>query len=256
MKLFWSKLAFPALYLAFGLAVFGVAYSVMGETPSENLPQAPADQTKADDPVSIPAQTPLQFSEEIQEEVKNMPEFHKVIDSQDANLVLAELMKGADPNTTNRYGYSALHWALIGAGYTTKTFGIVQVLLDFGANPNQVNNKGFTPLHYAGQFRADAATMGLLLKYGGDPNIKNNQGVTPYEMALLFGADDAVDAIERQVGTGGRPANYEEMQKMGTYLRSLEAAMTEKALQLKRPLTEAEKDATIDQVQKSFSSIN
>ncbi len=59
-------------------------------------------------------------------------------------LVRAYLAKGTDPNSTDRHGGTALHWA-VAAGKEEA----LRMILDAGADPNLADGKGVTPLKLA-----------------------------------------------------------------------------------------------------------
>ncbi|HVX01302.1 MAG TPA: ankyrin repeat domain-containing protein, partial [Candidatus Babeliaceae bacterium] len=56
------------------------------------------------------------------------------------------LLKGANPNSYDKTGRSALHHAV------NKSPDIVELLLHHGANPNAQDKKGVTPLSYAAEW--------------------------------------------------------------------------------------------------------
>ncbi|MGO8835980.1 MAG: ankyrin repeat domain-containing protein [Limisphaerales bacterium] len=64
----------------------------------------------------------------------------------DGNLAAAKLLidHGANPNFKNRYGKTALHWAV-----SVGNLELVKLLLDNKANPNAEDNYGITPLAVA-----------------------------------------------------------------------------------------------------------
>ena len=140
------------------------------------------------------------------------------------NAALLLLEKGANPNKTDCYGMTALHWALqdgvtaISGGPTVtdrfwlhpKMPALVKALLAAGANPNariakdfmtyhvhrfsrgtmleppQVGQAGATPFLLAAA-AGDAATMRVLLKAGADPKIATFEGTTPLMVAAGTG---------------------------------------------------------------------
>ncbi|KAJ5156969.1 uncharacterized protein N7482_008069 [Penicillium canariense] len=91
------------------------------------------------------------------------------------------LDKGADANTTNDEGQSALMVAV--------SFGhhdISQLLLEYGASIDKVSHKGDSALGTAALIgREDIARM--LLVYGADPNAGKNRGKTALSQAAAAG---------------------------------------------------------------------
>ncbi|MGI8654367.1 MAG: ankyrin repeat domain-containing protein [Pyrinomonadaceae bacterium] len=94
-------------------------------------------------------------------------------DKGDANLLLAAIAKGADPNARTENHWTPLMLATI-KGHTE----IVRQLLDKGANVNAQNNKGWTALMFAVSM-GDADTMRVLLKAKRiDANLTDAEGKT------------------------------------------------------------------------------
>lgn len=56
------------------------------------------------------------------------------------------ILSGANPNTVNRYGHTALHRAVV-----KQNENIVDVLLKGGADVNIVDNQNSTALHVAAE---------------------------------------------------------------------------------------------------------
>ncbi len=160
MKLSRSKLAFPALCLAFGLAVFSVSCTLLG--------QGSGDDGAKDAPKIEPAVNEIMF---------------KAMVEDDVGLLEETLAQGADPNALNAKGISVLQWAILGSETAKTVYGQVRMLLAAGANPNLPEAKGYTPLHGAA-VRADESVVTALLEAGGDANIASIPGNTPYEIAL------------------------------------------------------------------------
>ncbi|MBA8769936.1 hypothetical protein HCR16_02065 [Wolbachia pipientis] len=91
------------------------------------------------------------------------------------------LEAGADPNIQDSKGKTPLHdTALYNCQYED-----VDCLLGLQANPNIQDNKGKTPLHYyaACCTSKSRGVMDLLVKNGADLSIKDNDGKTPLQIA-------------------------------------------------------------------------
>lgn len=88
-------------------------------------------------------------------------------------------LHGADVNSKNSSGASALH----GAIYNNQ-LKAAELLLKHGADVNAKDNYGNTILHHTiGINNIEAAK--LLIKYGADVNVKNNNNFTPLDSAIL-----------------------------------------------------------------------
>ena len=151
----------------------------------------------------------------------------------DAEAVRSLLAEGADVNTAQGDGMTALHWAaergraevadlLISASadveattrigsYTALHVAsrgghapIVMRLLEAGADPNAVTtNSGATPLHLAAAAVGGTDSVVALLAYGADANARENSaGQTP----LMFAAgSNRAGAVRALLSGGGDP---------------------------------------------------
>ena len=90
--------------------------------------------------------------------------------SDDENLVAELLAAGADPNTRQGDGSTALHWAA-----HRNNGEAAQILLGFGANPDASNELGATPLWLAAS-NGSAAMVEKLLTAGANPNARLRMG--------------------------------------------------------------------------------
>jgi len=98
------------------------------------------------------------------------------------NLPVVKLLHslGADINTSNDIGYTALHFAT-----QERLTHIVKWLLDAGAKVDSVDNHGNTPLFRA-VFEAesnDDPIVNMLIKSGANPLNKNKHGVSPKDLS-------------------------------------------------------------------------
>lgn len=174
MKGFRRKLVFPALYLAVGLAIFGVSYSLLGLSQSNN---------------SIGGTTPAQ---PVQSDGELL--MHAIVGDDDQKL--AELLEsGVDPNAIFEKGLP-LQLAIDSVSETR--YRKVKLLLDYGASPNALDSLGFTPMHTAAWYGTEPI-MALLMDFGGDPNIATTATFTPYEEAVSKGNKGAVAAIQSKL---------------------------------------------------------
>jgi ankyrin repeat protein len=104
------------------------------------------------------------------------------------NVVKWFAMRGANPNTRDKYGNTGLRHAL-----QILPVEVVKILLQLGANPNQPQNRnGGTALHLVSQ-RRDCTFMvcrptpksvlvslwDTLIEFGADPTIADNNGKLP-----------------------------------------------------------------------------
>ena len=169
MKRFERQLTFPALCLAVGLAVFGVAYSSLGLSPQTTEPST-------DDFMRL----------------------RDVLDARgDAAKLREVLQSGADPNATNSEGEPFLSVLLAERGIKSTAYGLVMVLLDHGANPNQIGEGGWTPMHWAARL-GDEAIMTAMLRVGGNATSSEQAGVpTPIEIAAIKPHRGVISAIKQ-----------------------------------------------------------
>lgn len=112
----------------------------------------------------------------------------------DLEAVRTLLRQGADVNTAQSDGMTALHWAA-----SRNDVEIAKALLYAGATPQSTTRLGgYTPLHLASR-GGNVEVARLILKAGADPNAYTITAVT----ALHFAADaDAVGVIEALVAHG------------------------------------------------------
>lgn len=96
----------------------------------------------------------------------------------DIKAVKWALSKGAKPNLTNKYGNSALHYAI-----KNNKFNVIDALLSHGADVSVINKKGQTALHYATTF-GDEKSIKTLVDRGVDLNAVDEQGQTALTIAI------------------------------------------------------------------------
>lgn len=82
------------------------------------------------------------------------------------------LSAGADPNLTNRFGNTPLHWAASEWGTLEK----VVLLVDAGADVNARTDNNETALMFSGRNPASVAIADFLLSRGADPTVVTNDG--------------------------------------------------------------------------------
>ncbi|MCY3545619.1 MAG: ankyrin repeat domain-containing protein [Gemmatimonadetes bacterium] len=136
--------------------------------------------------------------------------------------VQALLRQGADVNTAQSDGMTALHWAA-----RNNDVGIVKTLLYAGATFRATTRLGgYTPLHLASRGgHTEVAT--LILEAGADPDVFTTTGVT----AMHFAADaDAAGVIGTLAAHGGnvnaRDSFAERTPLMFAAVRGADAALS------------------------------
>ena len=100
----------------------------------------------------------------------------------DSTEVAALLNEGADPNATDLYGWSALHFAAPLSGAE-----VVGALLGAGVDLSLATPSGATALHLAAP-QADPPVVASLLDYGADAAVREmDLGMTPLDDAVRYG---------------------------------------------------------------------
>ncbi|XP_032869910.1 ankyrin-1 isoform X2 [Amblyraja radiata] len=112
--------------------------------------------------------------------------------------VVSELLhNGIDLEAVTKKGNTALHIAAL-AGQEQ----VVKELVDYGANINAQSQKGFTPLYMAAQ-ENHLDVVKFLLENGANQNVATEDGFTPLAVALQQGHENVV-AILINYGTKGK----------------------------------------------------
>lgn len=101
------------------------------------------------------------------------------------------LKSGADPNTRNSSGNTALHLVMPEAS-RSKLFS---ELITAGANPGIKDNYGETPLHIAARVGMSEDIFEKLVKAGADINERNKKGQTPLLLAIERNQTQQVDFL-------------------------------------------------------------
>ena len=95
-------------------------------------------------------------------------------------VVTSLLEAGADPGSSNNYGNTPLHRALVNPAVTVP---VVRALLDAGADPMARNQWEITPLHVAADVLDDIGIIETLLAAGADVRAVNENGNRPVDVA-------------------------------------------------------------------------
>jgi ankyrin repeat protein len=119
----------------------------------------------------------------------------------DADAVRALIKKGADVNTAEGDGATALHWAAY-----RDDLAIADALLRAGARVNAANDLGATPL-WAASLNGSASMVRRLLQAGANPNAALLAGETPVMVASRSGnADIVAQLIAKGANVNARAA--------------------------------------------------
>ena len=122
----------------------------------------------------------------------------------DATRVRALLRQGADANTPQPDGLTALHWAAM-----NDSEEILEVLLYAGATVRPLTRVGgYTPLHLAAR-AGHAAVVKALLAAGADADNFTTTGVTAMHFAAQANAGDAVRVLAEYGGSVNAPDKFQ-----------------------------------------------
>lgn len=110
----------------------------------------------------------------------------------DSDQIDAFLAQDYNPNATNRFGDSALHWAI----YSGR-IELARTLLDRGADPNSLGTDAKSPLFWSAR-RGDAQATALLLQRGALTNLRDKRGSSPLHHAAFSGDLETVGLLNRK----------------------------------------------------------
>ena len=127
-----------------------------------------------------------------------LTQLHVAVLAGDSAAVTTALEQGADPNVTDSYGWTALHFAAVTEQW--QVFGqAIPDLLAGGADPDPRDVNGKTPLDFVYQYGGRASSMMALLDaeatlgagVGGDgiKSIEGDSVISPVDAALLDAGD-------------------------------------------------------------------
>lgn len=141
--------------------------------------------------------------------IKDNPEIRKYLTSIDQTLrehpliwairtrndELAKILLnlGADANTKDKSGNSALLRTLVPKSSSENPYEIAELLLKCGADPNVTDSMGSSLLH--GAARSEPDLVRLLISYGADPNIPDKIGRTPIYYSINMNNIDTLNAL-------------------------------------------------------------
>jgi ankyrin repeat protein len=120
----------------------------------------------------------------------------------DTAMVSALLKQGADVNTSQGDGMTALHWAAM-----TSDPALATMLLHAGANPRAATRVGaYTPILLAAR-QGSSPVVKALLDGGADPNARTSNGTTALMFAAASGDVASVELlVARKVDLNAREA--------------------------------------------------
>ncbi len=139
----------------------------------------------------------------------------------DLEAVRALLRQGADVNTAQSDGMTALHWAA-----SNNDVAVARTLLYAGATVRARTRLGaYTPLHLASR-GGHAEVVRLILEAGADPDAYTTTGVTAMHFAADADAGDVVDALAAHGGdVDARDSFAERTPLMFATVRGADAAV-------------------------------
>jgi len=111
------------------------------------------------------------------------------------------LTEGTDPNETDGYGWTALHFAI-----PLADLELVAALLAAGADQVAPTTTGATGLHLAAS-RATVQVVSALLSAGSDPNAREQGGRVPLHYGARFREDHFLPVITTLLEAGADPGS-------------------------------------------------
>ena len=136
-------------------------------------------------------------------------QFVRAIIEGDEAIIDKALEQGIDPNAKNRYGDTALIWAV----YKDRS-QLAKILLERGANPNIAGTYQKGPMHWAAEAGL-VQQLNLLLKNGAKIDIYDDHFQTPLHFAVKKGRSSAVAFLVKK---GADPDWVDEQGKSPLYL--------------------------------------
>ena len=103
----------------------------------------------------------------------NVNDFFDLVKQNEVKKVQQLINNGIDINKKDKFGYSAIHIAMV-----KNLPDMVKILIDSGINLNLQNNEGITGLHCAAIYN-NFSLADLLLRHGADLSIEDKYGNQP-----------------------------------------------------------------------------
>jgi uncharacterized protein len=103
----------------------------------------------------------------------NINDFFDLVEQNEVKKVQELINNGIDINKKDKFGYSAIHTAMV-----KNLPGMAKILIDSGINLNLQNNEGITSLHCAAIYN-NFSLADLLLRHGADLSIEDKYGNQP-----------------------------------------------------------------------------
>jgi HEAT repeat protein len=125
----------------------------------------------------------------------------------DLGEVQEQLARGADVNSQDHNGMTALHFA---AGENRAE--VVRLLLNRGAKLETKTNGGFTALAWAVKWQGGVEVTKTLIELGADVNGGATPGNTPLDLAIIQGKQDLTELLRQH---GANTQGQDLMQRMG-----------------------------------------
>ncbi|KAF3070177.1 Ankyrin-2 [Trichoderma lentiforme] len=127
-----------------------------------------------------------------------MTKLHRAVQAGDRNLVESLINEGANLNSRDNSGRTALHYASL---RQSRDYGILFLLLKAGSKAaiNLTDDSGQTLLHYEAESgRAGSADyLQILIDHGADPRITDKYGFSPFLWAVVAGQEQTTSQLLR-----------------------------------------------------------